>query len=204
MPYGRVPVTHASAGVQRIIALAYILVWSWYEHRANSALIRRAPQRRLILIIDEIEAHLHARWQRVIVPALLNVIDRLTSSVKAQVHLATHSPLVMASAEPVYNEVIDDLHNLKLVGRDVVLEELLFVKRGKFDLWLMSNVFGLEQARSLPAEQVIEDAKKLQLVDDPPVESIIDVNNRLTKLLAPDDEFWVRWRFFAKKHGLNR
>jgi hypothetical protein len=202
MPYGRVPVIHASAGVQRVIALAYILVWSWYEHRANSSLIRRSPQRRLILMIDEIEAHLHARWQRVIVPALLSVIGRLTSAIKPQAHLATHSPLVMASAEPIYNEDIDDLHNLKLLGRDVVLEEILFVKRGKADLWLMSDVFGLEQARSLPAEQAIEDAKKLQLVDDPSVDSIIDVNDRLTKLLAPDDEFWVLWRYFAKKHGL--
>ncbi|HEX8070837.1 MAG TPA: AAA family ATPase [Pyrinomonadaceae bacterium] len=204
MPYGRVPVIHASAGVQRIIALAYILVWSWHEHRANSLLLRRAPQRRLILIIDEIEAHLHARWQRVIVPALLSVIAQLASSVKPQAHLATHSPLVMASAEPVYNEEIDNLHNLKLVEQDVVLEEILFVKRGKADSWLMSDVFGLDQARSLPAEQAIEDAKKLQLVEDPPVDSIIDVNNRLTKLLAPDDEFWVRWRYFAKKRGLNK
>jgi hypothetical protein len=204
MPYGEVPVIHASAGVQRIIALAYILVWAWHEHLTNSSLIRRSPQRRLILIVDEIEAHLHPRWQRVIVPALMNVIAHLSSSVSLQTHLATHSPLVLASAEPIFDEVKDDLHHLKLGKKEVILEELSFVKRGRADLWLMSNVFGLEHARSLPAEQAIEDAKKLQLTEDPSLDLIIDVNNRLTRYLAQDDEFWVRWRFFAKTHGLNR
>ncbi|HKS30643.1 MAG TPA: hypothetical protein VJS44_22645 [Pyrinomonadaceae bacterium] len=202
MPYGEVPVIHASAGVQRIIALAYILVWSWHEHLTNSSLIRRSPQRRMILMIDEIEAHLHARWQRVIVPALMNVIASLSSSVSPQTHLATHSPLVMASAETIFDESKDDLHHLKLSGDEVVLEELLFVKRGRADLWLMSDVFGLEHARSLPAEKAIEDAKKLQLEDDPSIDSIAQVNNRLIKYLAQDDEFWVRWRYFAKKHNV--
>lgn len=204
MPYGEVPVTHASAGVQRIIALAYILVWSWHEHLAQSSLIRRAPQRRLILVVDEIEAHLHPRWQRLIVPALVKVIEQLSSSVTPQIHLATHSPLVMASAETVFSKDTDDLHHLRLVDDNVVLEELPFVRRGNVDLWLMSEVFGLDQARSLPAEQVIEDAKTLQLSDDPSRESIREINNRLTRLLAPDDEFWVRWRFFAKQRGLEK
>jgi hypothetical protein len=109
----------------------------------------------------------------------------------------------MASAEPIFDEAKDDLHHLKLRGKEVILEELKFVKRGKADLWLMSDVFGLEHARSLPAEQAIEDAKKLQLTEDPSIDSITDVNNRLIRYLAQDDEFWVRWRYFAKAH-LNR
>ena len=51
MPYGEVPVLRASAGVQRIIALAYVLVWSWYEHVNNSYSIRRPPQKSLVLIV---------------------------------------------------------------------------------------------------------------------------------------------------------
>src|SRR5712692_6363838 len=31
MPYGTVPLIHASAGVKRIVALAYLLVWAWQE-----------------------------------------------------------------------------------------------------------------------------------------------------------------------------
>src|SRR5258707_5959596 len=97
-PYGEVPVTQASAGIQRALALAYILVWTWFSHLDNSAPIRQEPHKRLDLILDEAEAHLHPRWQRAIVPALMNVIGNLAASVSPQIHFATHSPILMASA----------------------------------------------------------------------------------------------------------
>jgi hypothetical protein len=167
MPYGEVPILHSSAAVQRIVALAYALVWAWQEHLVSASLIRREPQRHLVLIVDEVEAHLHPFWQRLIVPAIMQVTSELSSTVKTQLHIATHSPLVLASAETVFDEKLDDLHHLKLVDGNVVLEELPFVRRGSADLWLVSEVFGLGQARSLPAERAIEDAKTLQLAADP-------------------------------------
>lgn len=203
MPYGDVPIVHASSGIQRITSLAYIMVWAWQEHLANSSIIRRKPQRRLVLLVDEVEAHLHPRWQRRIIPALMAAVSHLESSVSPQLHVATHSPMVMASAETVFNEDTDDLHHLKLVGHEVILEELPFIKRGRADQWLMSEVFGLQQPRSVPAEQAISDAKSLQLADVPSSDAVSEVNGRLIKYLAPDDDFWPRWRYFAKKHGVN-
>jgi hypothetical protein len=204
MPYGLVPVTNASAGVQRAIALAYVMVWSWNEHFANSQLTRRPPQNRLVLIIDEVEAHLHPRWQRVIVPAVMNSVSELSNTVKPQIHLATHSPLVMASCETVFEEAKDDLHHLKLGQKgQVILEELPFVKRGRVDRWLMSEVFGLGEARSVPAEEAIADAKALQDMANPPKKKVQEVNQRLIDYLAQHDDFWPRWRFFAKQHGVD-
>jgi hypothetical protein len=200
MSYGEVPVVFASAGVQRIIALAYILVWAWHEHLANSSVLRREPQRRVVLMIDEVEAHLHPRWQRVIVPALMKVVSELASAVTPQVHLATHSPMILASAETIFDEELDDLHHLKQVGSDVLLEEIPFVKRGRSDWWLISDVFGLRHPRSLPAEQVIEKAKALQLSSNPTKDSVESTNAELIRVLAPDDEFWPRWRSFALAH----
>ena len=138
-----------------MIAMAYVLVWAWHEHLANSELIRRSPQRRVVLMVDEVEAHLHPRWQRVIVPALMKVVSHLSPVVTPQVHLATHSPMIMASAETVFDERIDDLHHLRQEGSDVILEELPFVRRGRSDWWLMSSAFGLRHPRSLPAERAI-------------------------------------------------
>jgi hypothetical protein len=203
-PYAEVPVVHASAGVQRAVALAYILVWAWFRHLENSSIIRRDPQRRLVLIVDEVEAHLHPKWQRVIVPAVMNTVSTLAPLVSPQIHLATHSPMVMASAETIFNEQIDNLHHLKLVKQDVVLDELPFVKRGRADLWLMSDVFGLEHARSLPAEEAIKDAVALQLENTASSEQVREVNSRLLIYLAQDDDFWPRWRFFAKQHGVDK
>jgi predicted ATPase len=202
LPYGTVPILHASAGVQRIVALAYFMVWAWHEHKQYSQVAAREPQRRIILIVDEIEAHLHPRWQRVIVPAMIKAVMQLESQVSPQIHLATHSPLVMASVESIFDDKTDALYKLELRRNEVMLEELPFVKRGRADYWLMSDVFGLEQARSVPAEQAIVDAKHLQETDSRDVKAIADVHGRLQASLAQDDEFWPRWLFWAEERGV--
>jgi hypothetical protein len=204
MPYGEVQILHTSAAVQRIVALAYTLVWAWQEHLVSSSIIRREPQRYLVLIIDEVEAHLHPLWQRLIVPAIMRVVTGLSSSVKTQLHIATHSPLVLASAETVFDASCDNLHHLKMVDRNVVMEELPFVRRGRADLWLVSDVFGMGQARSLPAERAIEEAKALQMAKDAPAEKVSEVHARLISLLAPDDDFWPRWRYFAQQRSVTK
>ena len=204
LPYGDVPVVHASAGIRRIIALAYMMVWAWQEHLANSKLIRKRPQKRLVLLIDEVEAHLHPTWQRVIVPSIMNAVAELAPTVHVQIHVVTHSPMVMASAETVFNHDLDSLHHFRLDGLNVILERLQFVKRGRADLWLMSDVFGLEQARSLPAEEAIETAKSLQLAASPSEEDVRTIHGRLVRSLAPDDDFWPRWRYFALQHGVDK
>jgi hypothetical protein len=202
MAYGETPIQLASAGVQRIVAVAYVLVWAWFEHLESSSAIRKNPQRRLVFLIDEAEAHLHPKWQRLIVPALTDVINLLSAEITPQVHLATHSPMVMASTEAIFDESVDDLHHLRLVEGDVELQELPFVKRGTVDQWLLSDVFELCQARSVPAEQAIEHAKRLQMSEAPDAAEVLSVNARLEQALAPDDDFWPRWRFFARKYGV--
>lgn len=198
-----VPVVHASAAIQRVISLAYILVWTWHQHLELSMILRQRPQRSLVLLIDEVEAHLHPRWQRVIVPALLETVECLSPGVSVQLHLATHSPLVLASTETVFKEDVDDLHHLKLESGRVELEELPFVKRGTIDLWLLSEVFGLKQARNKTAEEVIEKAKELQLKKQPDPDEVKSVDQQLRTILADDDAFWNRWRYFAQEQGVS-
>ena len=83
--------------------LAYLLVWAWSEHLQASKLKREKPADHLILILDEIESHLHPKWQRALLPALLGVAERLKSDLKIQI-LATHSPLILASLEPHFRQ----------------------------------------------------------------------------------------------------
>ncbi|RKH58452.1 AAA family ATPase [Corallococcus llansteffanensis] len=207
MPYGEVPVIHASAGIKRMLALSYIMVWSWSEYERNSELARRKPEPQMVLIVDEIEAHLHPRWQRVIVPALMSAVSKLASGVSPQIHLATHSPLVMASAEPLFDEQQDSLYHLKLDEEDpshVVLERMEFNKHGSVDRWLTSDVFGLSSTRSREAERAISHANSLQRGEPAPTaETVREAHEELRRVLASDDVYWPRWRFFAVQHGVN-
>ena len=199
MPYGTVPFVHASAGVQRIVGLLYVIVWTWFRHERNAKLAGRVPQDQLVLLVDEIEAHLHPRWQRSIVPALMTAVDALAGELTAQLHVASHSALVLASTEPVFSPRQDSLHHLAMQSRYVTIQRLDFTRFGNIDAWLRSEVFGLTQARSIQAEQAIERAKAVQLLDDPDPEEILNIDRTLAGLLRDDDTFWPRWRYFAEQ-----
>ena len=153
----------------------------------------------MILIVDEIEAHLHPRWQRSIVPSLLSAVDALAGEITTQLHVATHSPLVLASTEPLFDSKDDALHHLVLREDRVDIERLDFTKLGSVDSWLRSDVFGLEHARSIPAERAIERAKELQLSASPDAAEVIAADEELLRVLRDDDDFWPRWRYFAGK-----
>ena len=200
--YGDVPILFASAGVQRIVRLAYLIIWLWQEHLLASQQLGVLPQRKMVVILDELEAHLHPRWQRLILPALMSIGKLLSDELKVQVIAATHSPMVLASVEEGFSDESDVLAHLSLVEKSVTLKSLDFYKYGDISSWLTSPIFGLAHARSRASEKLIEEAKALQLSSDPSIDSVRDVTARLKKSLSPDDRFWSRWIYFAQRLGV--
>lgn len=201
--YATIPVTHASSGVQRILLLAYLIIWSWQEHELASASLGRDPLRRMMVIVDELEAHLHPKWQRIVLPALMGVGDLLSSDLALQVLAATHSPMILASMEPTFAPETDVLYHLYASGPEVRLEEAPFVKYGDVSGWLTSPLFGLRHARAREAEAAIDAAKALQMEDAPSQDAVAQVSARLKANLAGDDKFWPRWLYFAEQHGVD-
>ena len=90
---GQVPIILASSGIRRIVALAYMLTWTWSEHRIASELRGDEPSRKLVMLFDEVESHLHPRWQRSILRALRDLGSVLHGDVALQLIVSTHSPL---------------------------------------------------------------------------------------------------------------
>jgi hypothetical protein len=156
----------------------------------------------MMVIVDELEAHLHPKWQRIVLPALMSVGDLLSGDLALQMIAATHSPMILASMEPTFDPSTDVLYHLFGAGPTVKLEETPFVKYGDASGWLTSPLFGMRHARSREAELAIEDAKKLQLADSPSFSEVAAVSDRLRLHLAGDDKFWPRWLFFAERQGV--
>jgi predicted ATPase len=201
--YGDVPILYESAGVRRIVSLAYLIVWAWDEHKINSEQARKEPQDRIVILIDEIEAHLHPQWQLVILPSLLGITEDLAPDLEAQYLITTHSPMIMASAEPFFDEDTDEQFHYDLEsGGKVTLKELNFIRYGQVESWLRSDVFDITPTRSLEASEAIERAVALQQEKEPDKEDVQKVSEDLVKYLASDDEFWPRWLYFAEQHGV--
>jgi hypothetical protein len=90
-PSGRVPIEALSDGFRSTFTIVSDLLL-----RLNLATIHpeQVLQQEAVCLIDEVDAHLHPRWQETIIPGLRALFPNV------QFIATTHSPLVVASVEP--------------------------------------------------------------------------------------------------------
>ncbi|MCX4242278.1 AAA family ATPase [Paraliomyxa miuraensis] len=193
-----VPITLVSAGIKRVLELAYALVWAWFEHVQIAELLHQPRQRELLILVDEPETHLHPRWQRTILPALVEVAKVLDPSLNVQLFVTTHSPVVLASIETIVEPERDRLFHFDGRGADVHVDALDWVKQGDAVGWLSSAVFEVEGGgRSLEATRTIRwaDAFMLGHLDEIPLHlrDRRSLEAELRRVLGGDDEYWTYW-----------
>ncbi len=201
LPYGSVPIHQTSAGIRRILSLAYMIVWAWTEHRVAAELRGRTQAKRIVLLWDEVEAHLHPQWQRTILPAVVSVLQRLlheADGTELQVLATTHAPLVLASLEPHFLPETDRLFNLELdAAGKVWLETIPWAKQGDAVEWLRSPAFDMRSGYSREAERALLAAQSFlagrndQLPKE--LQTREQIEAELKQALAEDDPFWPRW-----------
>ena len=201
--YGTIPIVNESAGIRRILTMAYLIVWAWNEHKIQADVAGTSPETRMVVLIDELEAHLHPKWQRTILPAILGIVDDLSNELSLQLIVATHSPLVLASCETVFDQSRDKLFHLdSKINGEVCFREMPFAIQGNIESWLTSEIFQLKQARSLPAENAVSKALNLQEAKAVSKNEIESLTKELAENLSENDDFWPRWVLFAAKHGV--
>lgn len=203
MPYGQdVPITYAPAGVRRMCKLAYLLAWAMSEHEAESKRLERAPSQQVIMLVDEIETHLHPRWQRTVLPSLLSAIKgwRTDDPPQVQILVATHSPLVLTSIEPSFDPRIDALWKLDLVDGSVQIERDAWHKRGDAMMWLESDVFDETSPHSTEAVAAMKQAADLMASESATRQRADRVRDAL-RVLADTDPFWLHWRSWLRARG---
>ncbi len=199
LPFGEVPLPHASAAMKRIVSLAYLVTWAWDEHKRASRLRNQPAAGNMVLLFDEVESHLHPLWQRTIVPSLLGLGEALAAQVDFQFLATTHAPLVLASIEPHFDRDRDSLFLFELEGKErrVSLRRMPWASQGDAVGWLTSPIFGLDQARSREAETAIEAAEAFMRGETKQLprglKSRAAIQKALEKTLPGMDPFWPRW-----------
>ncbi len=207
MPYGQdVPITQASSGIKRITELAYMLVWSVSEHAEIVKIKGKNLDTRVTVLIDEVESHLHPRWQRSIVPALLDAIQVLYkqrgASVSTQVILTTHSPLVMSSIEARFDIEQDKWFDLDLIDGEVSLSDREFNPMGSIENWLTSEAFDLKSSYSMEVEIVLQKATQLLKKTRLKRSEVREMTNELSKVLPQMDPYWISWNAELHRRGV--
>ncbi|WP_408491996.1 AAA family ATPase [Paraburkholderia sediminicola] len=204
---GPTPILYASSGVRRIAALAYMLLWCWKENAVAAKQIGENRANQVVMIVDEIESHLHPRWQRTILNSIMKMAAALHKTAHLQLIVSTHSPLVLASSEPTFSPESDSWFDLDLVegpaSSNVVFTKREFVRHGDVSNWLTSEAFDLKSARSAEAESAIEKARELLRNPETPTKATLKlVDTELRQAGLPDiDPFWVRWGKFVQEVG---
>lgn len=131
----------------------------------------RPTQERALLLIDEIDLHLHPEWQRMVVSAVRKTLPNL------QVVATTHSPLVVGALEP--REVIQLTRSA--MG-DVTLSFLGSFHGWRSDQILTSDAFGLDTTRDEATERLIQEYETLLGISNPTADEVAR-RNKLADLI---------------------
>jgi hypothetical protein len=142
-----VPLRTFSQGTLSTVAWVGTLVRRLIDRFGDAEDLAHTPA---LVIVDELDAHLHPEWQRHIAPRLREALPRV------QVIATTHSPLIVGSLEP--GEVVTLHRNAHGDGRAVHPPRF----RGwRADQILTSPAFGLDTSRDAESERAVEQYEEL-------------------------------------------
>ncbi|MBX3188708.1 MAG: AAA family ATPase [Labilithrix sp.] len=146
-PYGWVALDALSLGYQSLIAWMVDLAASMFDRHEKH---REPLAEPAVVLVDEIDLHLHPKWQRDIIAFLT---ERFPN---AQFVATAHSPLVVQAAEDA-NVVL-----LKRDGDHVVIENNpADVRSWRIDQILTSDLYGLPTARPPWLDELIAERRSI-------------------------------------------
>lgn len=114
-------------------------------------------ERNFILLLDEIEVHLHPAWQRKILP----VVQKLFKN--AQIFISTHSPFVVGSVDGAWVHRFEKKNGYSVLAGPPILSE----DAKSYD-YILEEVFGIKERFGIEIEQKLkafQEAKKAFLAN---------------------------------------
>jgi len=146
-PYGWVPLRQLSHGYQTMIAWMVDLASRMVDRYPDSPDPLAEPA---VVLVDEIDLHLHPRWQR-------DLIGYLTERFPNTQFIATaHSPLIVQAASDANIAV------LRREGDHVVIDnDVEPIKNWRIDQILTSDLFGLRSARPPQIDELMRRRQEL-------------------------------------------
>ena len=160
-PDGNLPLSALSQGTQSIIQWLARFLFSYAQYYDYPENLEEKPA---ILIVDEIDAHLHPSWQRRIIPALTGNFPNL------QIFCSTHSPLMLAGLGEGQVQLLSRDAGKVTVSRnrwDMAgwsAEEILMSVLGLSDTIDLATASEIDRMGELSIKQTLTDDEATELV----------------------------------------
>ncbi len=146
-PYGWVPIQSLSLGYRALLTWMVDLAARLFERYPDSKNPLAEPA---VVLVDEIDLHLHPRWQRTLIQFLSETFPN------TQFIVTAHSPLVVQAASDA-NIVL-----LRREGDHVVIEnDVEAIKGWRIDQVLTSDLFGLQSARPPQMDAAMQERDRI-------------------------------------------
>ncbi len=162
------PLNYYSDGLRNLIYLVFDMVWRSSQLNPWLTLDEITEKVNGVVTIDEIDLHLHPRWQTKVIKVLQDFFPNV------QFFITTHSPTVVANFENGTLYVINDNKIERFTGK--------YFAREINDVLI--NVLGASD-RHKPTQEKIN--LLLRLIDDDDKEKYEPLLQKLTKDLGADD-----------------
>jgi predicted ATP-binding protein involved in virulence len=135
-----------------------------------------------VVLIDEIELHLHPKWQRDIVPALTNTFPN------CQFILTTHSPQVLG-------EVKGKVYRLTSTSDGIIAESIQTYGRDSSEI--LEDDMGADR-RSI---KIKEDLRQLfRLIEDGDLEAARELKKKMSEEIGDDESEFVKAEILIRRY----
>lgn len=147
-PFGWVSIHQLSLGYKTMVAWMVDLAARLFERYPDSNNSLAEPA---IVLVDEIDLHLHPKWQR-------KIFDYLSEKFpQTQFIVTAHSPLIVQSAPADANIVV-----LRKEGNHVIIDnDVKSVRNWRLDQIMSSDLFNIESVRGPETEKWLKERSEL-------------------------------------------
>ncbi len=177
---GDVSLSQLSLGYQTVFAWTVDIAWWLLKHYPGSLKPLHEPA---IVIVDEIDLHLHPRWQRKIREDLTSLFPRV------QFIATAHSPLMAQSSLGENMAVVRWLDDHTVINNDPIA-----IHDWRLDQVITSDLFGFESARPPEVEKLQKRRRELakkRTLSDAESDELAELDRKVRELPtaeSPEDQ----------------
>lgn len=148
--HGELPVANLSDGIRNTIGMVADIAFR--ATKLNPQLgAKAALETPGIVLIDEVDMHLHPQWQQTILESLTKAFPKI------QFIVTTHSPQVLSCVDKSSIRVLREKIDYETQQKTIVVEEVQQQTRGVSSADLLAEIMGVNPVPNIPESRMVSE-----------------------------------------------